>query len=152
MIQTRSEISVDPRGKWFYRDAEITHPEVLKYFKQNLFRTDRYYIVNVFGELREEGDLDRVLEAPIFAVSATYTQDAFDFLLDSEERITVNFQEILVSGSECLFFLHPRGIPVRLKTSAMTHVSEYLTGPDEAPIWKNGEPLKTGDMGQFLQP
>ncbi|MCE9599120.1 MAG: hypothetical protein K8S54_14250 [Spirochaetia bacterium] len=152
MIQTKTEISIDALGRWFYRDAEITQPDVLKYFKQNLYRSDRYYILNIFGDLREEGDLDRVLACPVLAISATFKDNSFEFYLDSEERLTVLQSEIHLSGMDCLFFVHPRGFPVRLKTSAMGHVSEYLTGSEDAPVWKNGETLIRSQIDGLLQP
>ena len=105
----------------------------------------------MFGELREEGYLDQVLEAPVFAISASYTDRGFDCLLDSEERITVPLAEIKVSGMNCLFFVHPRGIAVRLKTSAMAHVAEYLTGSDD-PQWTTGDLLTKGNIADYLQP
>lgn len=151
MIQTKTEISIDPQGRWFYRDAEITQPDVLKYFKQNLHRNHRYFILNVFGELREEGDLEQVMGAPVFAISASPGNGGFEFLLDSDERITVPLEQIQFSGTDCLFFILPRGIPVRLKTSAMGHVGAFLEGPDEAPHWNNGEALRQGNFGDYLQ-
>ena len=68
-METRPGIEVDENGQWLYQKMPIRNEGVLRYFKSNLYRVPgRFYILNRFGELREEAYLDAVRGFPLHAL------------------------------------------------------------------------------------
>ncbi len=56
-----SEIIVDGSDRWIFRGSEITQPDILKYFRNNLKENQKgIFIENVFGELSEHGYIHSV--------------------------------------------------------------------------------------------
>lgn len=123
-----------------FEGREVTHPGVLAYFKINLYlENDIYFIFNRHGEKLEKAYLDRVEAFPLFALSASLEEDRLSFLLDSGEKTLVHRSMLFASGSDILFFYHPeRGVPVRLKTSAMMHAMDYMNEQEGRLVWKDG--------------
>ncbi len=124
-----------------FEGREVTHPGVLGYFKMNLHLEDGgYFILNRHGENVEKGYLDRVEGFPLFAVSASVDKEGrLTFTLDTGELAAISRSELFVCGTDALFFFHPqRGVPVRLKASAMMHAMDLMDEQNAGLVWKDG--------------
>lgn len=130
---------MDAHGRWMFEGREVTHPGVLAYFKGHLHLEDSYYILNRHGEKVEKAYLDGVQGFPLFALSAGLTQNRLTFILDTGENVEIDRSCLFVSVPDVLFFFHPeRGVPVRLKASAMMHAMEFMNETDGRLRWTDG--------------
>lgn len=143
MIETKPGISINQSARWIYQGSEITHEGVLLYFRQNLYREDnRYFILNKHGDGMEKAWLDSVDSFPLAAVSALFDQTRIDLLLETGERVLIDREKVYARGENVLFFFHPdRGIPVRLRASAMVQTMDAVDEVAGRLVWRDAEPL-----------
>lgn len=142
MIETRPGVSVDAQARWMFQGNEVTHDGVLAYFKANLYLENEVYsILNRHGENLEKAVLDSVLNFPLFAVSlASGAAGMLALVLDTHEQIEIQQKDLLFFGEDILFFFHPeRGVPVRLRASAMTHAMNEVDEVNGGYRWKSGD-------------
>lgn len=129
-IHTHSLITIDEKGTWYNTEEQsnaiIEQPDILKYFKQNLFfRDDEYIIDNHFGEKLEHAHLKKVEGFPLF-VSRIIIEKEISFLLDSGETISARECELYRSEDIIWLLLKSRNLPARFSPAAMTGLLDYL--------------------------
>ena len=133
---------MDAQARWMFQGNEVTHDGVLAYFKANLYlENEVYFILNRHGENLEKAVLDSVLNFPLFAVSlASGAAGVLALILDTHEQIQIQQKDLLFFGENTLFFFHPeRGVPIRLRASAMTHAMNEVDEVNGGYRWRSGD-------------
>lgn len=140
MIVTNNDIIIKPNGIWTFHGKQIDNPNVLDYFKRNLFRDNTgYYIINKFGKKKEKGILKAVHFFPINVTSLQLEKkdNAFKYFF------TLDFGETIESIPENLFFFNEETIALllnndqdhplfaRLNAIAMTSMIDVLSLDDQ---------------------
>ncbi len=132
---TRSDIMVDENDVWLFDGKPVENEEILAYFKLNLKREgEEYYILNQFGPLKEHAYLSRVEGFPLKAILLQWRErdSLLELTLDSRETITVPPSSLRIYDESTLGVEDQKGgIPIRLSSSAMSALSEYLGGGEE---------------------
>jgi hypothetical protein len=123
-----SEIRIDPLDRWIFRDIEITQPQILKYFRQNLKQNENgIFIENVFGELSENGYLE-VKGFPCHIVTVREEDGELYFVCDDDKVYKFPEFEIYQTKDDQLigFQSHQDGIKFRFDWNSASHLAEYL--------------------------
>ena len=127
-----SEIWINEKGEWIFRGNEITHAEILKYFKENLKEdANGIYILNVFGELQEMG----YVKSQTHPLKIQYVEETAEDLLfhsDSQETISIFTSGIFIDQNEVLFLKRNEQnfLSYQFTRSSLGQLSKYLEEVD----------------------
>ncbi len=133
-----SEITIDSFDRWIFRGNEITHPSILRYFRENLKENSHgVYIENVFGELSENGYLS--ISGYPCHITNILEQDGEILFTSDDGRVTLESQwEIFQSPDGNVFALDPERpkILFRFDWNAATSLANYLEEEGDSVYFK----------------
>ncbi len=136
--ETQPDLWINEKGGWIFEGNEIQNEGVLKYFKKQLRRVldekgvEKFYIENIFGELKEHAYLKKVLGFPLFVKNIVdkggelSKEKHYFALLDSGEEIMFNSKDVFIESDTCVYIIfHQKGgVRARLLANAMFALSE----------------------------
>lgn len=133
-----SEITIDPFDRWIFRGNEITQPNVLKYFRENLKQNSHgVYIENVFGELSENGYLS-IQGFPCHILNVKEEDGEILFFSD-DGRVTLESSwEIFQTQEGSVFALEPDRFRIlyRFDWNAASALAQHLEEEGESVYFK----------------
>lgn len=96
-----TSIRIAADGSWYAKDKKIINPDVLNYFRKNLYRDEKgVYIYNEFRNLKEKGYIS--VEGPVDFVK---DYDGKFFYLSSGMKIAVEEAILARMGEQVYLFI-----------------------------------------------
>jgi hypothetical protein len=123
-----SEITIDENDRWIFRGTEITQPEILKYFRNNLKQNQRgVFIENIFGEWSENGFI-HAIGYPCHVIAVQCEEDELFFYADDDKHFKFPEFELYQTWDDRIIGIHSESpsIKYRFDWNAAGQLGEFL--------------------------
>ncbi|MFN3604706.1 MAG: hypothetical protein ACK4UJ_08360 [Leptonema sp. (in: bacteria)] len=129
MVVVETEISIDENDHWWNGNMKIENNGVVKFFKMNLHKDQRYFIYLKHSDKEEKGYLKKVLGFPLLTINI---EDDKNFVLSLDNEKKTKVKEIYYDSSKNVYWSlwedeeYQTFIPYKITFRILQFFSSYI--------------------------